>query len=132
MVIDPVGGRHSEAALRATRLFGRFCVIGFAAGSIASIPLNLVLLQNRTLIGVEWGGWAVHDPGGNRDLFADLLVMIEDGRLHPTRPASYAAHRGAFGAGRSHRAGHRRQGRARTLTEVVQPIPCGRATPAWL
>jgi NADPH:quinone reductase len=90
VVIDPVGGRHSEAALRATRLFGRFCVIGFAGGSIASIPLNLVLLLNRTLIGVEWGGWAIRDPGGNHDLFADLLVMIEDGRLHPTRPASYA------------------------------------------
>jgi NADPH2:quinone reductase len=90
LVIDPVGGRHSEAALRATRLFGRFCVIGFAAGSIASIPLNLVLLQNRTLVGVEWGGWAIQDAAGNAELFARLLVMLEDGRLHPTQPATFA------------------------------------------
>jgi len=90
VVVDPVGGRHSEAALRATRLFGRFCVIGFAAGSIASIPLNLVLLQNRALVGVEWGGWAIQDAAGNAELFAELLAMIEDGRLHPTSPATFA------------------------------------------
>jgi NADPH:quinone reductase len=90
VVVDPVGGRHSEAALRATRLFGRFCVIGFAAGSIASVPLNLVLLHNRTLVGVEWGGWMVGDPVGSRELLAELLAMIENGRLHPTQPATFA------------------------------------------
>lgn len=90
IVVDPVGGRYSEAALRATRLFGRFCVIGFAAGSIASVPLNLVLLHNRTLIGVEWGGWAFQDPAGNRELLTELLAMVESGRLHPTRPATFS------------------------------------------
>jgi NADPH2:quinone reductase len=90
IVVDPVGGRHSEAALRATRLFGRFCVIGFAAGSIASVPLNLVLLNNRTVAGVEWGGWVVKDPTGNRALVAELLQMVEEGRVHPTRPATFA------------------------------------------
>jgi NADPH:quinone reductase len=90
VVVDPVGGRHSEPALRATRLFGRFCVIGFAGGSIPSIPLNLVLLHNRTVVGVEWGGWVVQDPAGNRALVAEMLEMVENGRLHPTRPASFA------------------------------------------
>ncbi len=90
VVVDPVGGRHSEAALRATGLFGRFCVIGFAGGSIPSIPLNLVLLHNRTMVGVEWGGWVVRDPAGNRELLSELLAMIEDGRLHPSRPATFA------------------------------------------
>ena len=66
VVIDPVGGRHSEPALRATRHLGRFCVIGFASGPIASIPLNQVLLNNRTVVGVDWGGWTFKDPIGNR------------------------------------------------------------------
>ncbi|HEY1988713.1 MAG TPA: NADPH:quinone oxidoreductase family protein, partial [Acidimicrobiales bacterium] len=66
VVIDPVGGRHSEPALRATGPFGRFCVIGFASGPIASVPLNQVLLNNRTVVGVDWGAWTFRDPTGNR------------------------------------------------------------------
>jgi NADPH2:quinone reductase len=90
IVIDSVGGRHSEAALRATRHLGRFCVVGFASGPIASIPLNQVLLNNRTVVGVDWGGWTFKDPFGNRALIDELMGMIVSGRLHPTHPAAYA------------------------------------------
>ena len=86
VVIDPVGGRHSEPALRATKKFGRLCVIGFASGPIASVPLNQVLLNNRTVIGVDWGAWAMGDPGGHREMLAELLDLVENGRLHPTVP----------------------------------------------
>ena len=88
VVVDPVGGRHSEPALRATRPFGRYCVIGFASGPIASIPLNQVLLNNRTVVGVDWGGWTFQDPLGNRQLIAGLMEMVGSGRLHPVRPAA--------------------------------------------
>lgn len=86
VVVDPVGGHHSEPALRATRRFGRFCVVGFASGPIASIPLNQVLLNNRTVVGVDWGAWAFSDPGGNRELLAELVDLVRHGRLHPTVP----------------------------------------------
>src|SRR5450631_4173069 len=89
LVVDPVGGRHSEPALRATRHLGRFCVIGFASGPIASIPLNQILLNNRTVVGVDWGGWTFKDPFGNRDLIGELMDMVGSGRLHPTVPTSY-------------------------------------------
>jgi len=89
VVIDPVGGRHSEPALRATGPFGRFCVIGFASGPIASVPLNQVLLNNRTVVGVDWGAWTFRDPMGNREMLAELVAMIDDGRLHPTVPTEY-------------------------------------------
>jgi NADPH2:quinone reductase len=89
VVIDSVGGRHSEPALRATGPFGRFCVIGFASGPIASVPLNQVLLNNRTVVGVDWGAWTFRDPLGNRELLAELVAMIGDGRLHPTVPSEY-------------------------------------------
>jgi NADPH:quinone reductase len=87
VVIDSVGGRHSEPALRATRRFGRFCVIGFASGPIATIPLNQVLLNNRSVIGIDWGMWAMSDLGGNREVLAELTELVESGRLHPTVPA---------------------------------------------
>jgi NADPH2:quinone reductase len=89
VVVDPVGGRHSETALRATRHLGRFCVIGFASGPIATVPLNQVLLNNRTVVGVDWGGWTFKDPLGNRALIDELMAMVAEGRLHPTAPTSF-------------------------------------------
>jgi NADPH2:quinone reductase len=89
VVVDPVGGRHSEPALRATRHLGRFCVIGFASGPIAAVPLNQVLLNSRTVVGVDWGGWTFKDPLGNRDLMAQLMDMVGSGRLHPVQPATF-------------------------------------------
>jgi NADPH2:quinone reductase len=89
VVVDPVGGRHSEPALRATRQLGRFCVIGFASGPIAAVPLNQVLLNNRTLVGVDWGGWTFRDPLGSRDLIAQLMAMVGTGRLHPVGPSTF-------------------------------------------
>ncbi len=89
LVVDPVGGRHSEPALRATGHLGRFCVLGFASGPIPSVPLNQVLLNNRTMVGVDWGGWTFKDPRGNRDLIARLMAMVGAGQLHPVEPASF-------------------------------------------
>jgi len=88
VIVDPVGGRHAEPALRATRHLGRYCVIGFASGPIPSIPLNQVLLNNRTVVGVDWGGWTFKDPFGNRALIDELMGMVATGRLHPTTPTS--------------------------------------------
>jgi NADPH2:quinone reductase len=89
VVVDPVGGRHSEAALRATRHMGRFCVLGFASGPIPSIPLNQVLLNNRTVVGVDWGGWTFKDPPGQRALIGELMAMVATGRLHPVQPTAH-------------------------------------------
>jgi len=86
VVIDSVGGRHSEPALRATRKFGRLCIVGFASGPIATIPLNQVLLHNRTVVGIDWGMWAMGDPGGNRELLGELVDLVGEGRLHPAVP----------------------------------------------
>ncbi|HZU81062.1 MAG TPA: NADPH:quinone oxidoreductase family protein [Acidimicrobiales bacterium] len=88
VVVDPVGGRHSEPALRALGPFGRFCVLGFASGPIASVPLNQVLLNNRTVIGVDWGAWAMRNGAENRAMLGDLLAMAGAGRLHPAEPAA--------------------------------------------
>jgi NADPH2:quinone reductase len=87
VVVDSVGGRHSEPALRATRWSGRFCVVGFASGTIPSVPLNQVLLNNRTVVGVDWGAWTFRDYEGHRALLGELMEMVSAGRLHPAVPA---------------------------------------------
>lgn len=85
LVYDVTGGDVSEQALRALRFDGRYLVIGFTAG-ISRIPLNLVLLNNRTVIGVEWGGWVGKFPEENRALIAEVVAAIARGELHPVAP----------------------------------------------
>jgi NADPH2:quinone reductase len=89
VVIDPVGGALAEPSLRALGDRGRYCVIGFAAGEIPSIPLNQVLLRNRTVIGIDWGIWAMQHAEAQRALLRDLLGMVADGRIDPVRPNEY-------------------------------------------
>ena len=85
VVYDPVGGELAEAALRLPRFDGRFLVVGFTAG-IPRVLLNLVLLNNRTVVGVEWGGWALRNVDANRALLDDVLARIGRGELHPVAP----------------------------------------------
>ncbi len=119
VVIDPVGGRHSETALRATRHLGRFCVIGFASGPIASIPLNQVLLNNRTVVGVDWGGWTFKDPMGNRALIDELMEMVGSRPPPSHRPGQLSAGGGGRGDGRAHRPVDQRQGGPGSLSIPV-------------
>jgi NADPH2:quinone reductase len=62
VVFDPVGGDHSEQAIRATRWGGRYVCVGFASGAIPRIPMNLVLLKGVTLEGFSMGPFAEHHP----------------------------------------------------------------------
>lgn len=86
LVFDPVGGDHTEPALRTLKYNGRLLVIGFASGSIASIPANQVLLRNRQLVGVDWGAWSMTHFDDNRLLVRELLDWITEGKLHPPIP----------------------------------------------
>ncbi len=86
VVIDPVGGPHTDPALRALGVFGRLVVIGFAAGSIAQLPANQVLLKNRTVVGVDWGAWAMHHAAGQAVVLDEVLDAVRAGNLHPVAP----------------------------------------------
>ena len=89
VVIDPIGGASTVAALRTLRDFGRLAVIGFASGPIADIPANQVLLRNRSIVGVDWGIWAMTHGDEQRRLLNELLHLVEEGVLHPTEPTMY-------------------------------------------
>jgi NADPH:quinone reductase len=90
VVFDPVGGALSEAALRATGWGGRFLVIGFASGEIPRIPLNLALLNARSILGVYWGDWCRREPRRAADELARIGSWIQDGRLTPVVTARLA------------------------------------------
>lgn len=83
VVIDPVGGPYSEAALRATRWGGRFVVVGFASGEIPRIPLNLVLLKGVVIKGFEFRTFAEHEPAASRRDREELSELFASGRVRP-------------------------------------------------
>jgi NADPH2:quinone reductase len=80
-IFDPVGGRASETALRAIARGGRFLVIGFAAGEIPKIPLNLMLLKECDVRGVYWGAWSEREPDKSRANHAEILQWCAQGRI---------------------------------------------------
>lgn len=89
VVYDPVGGDFSEKALRSIAWKGRFLVVGFAAGDIPKIPLNLTLLKGCQIVGVFWGAFASRERAQNEANNAELLGMLQDGKLNPLVSKTY-------------------------------------------
>ena len=83
VVYDPVGGDAFDQALRAVNWEARMLVIGFASGRIQSVPANLILVKNISVIGVVWGAQAARDPVLISRNLAELLRWWEEGRLKP-------------------------------------------------
>ena len=81
LVYDPVGGQYTEPALRSLGWEGRYLVVGFAAGDIPKIPLNLVLLKSCDIRGVLWGAWTLRDPKGQAALMKDIAAWCAEGKL---------------------------------------------------
>jgi NADPH2:quinone reductase len=83
VVYDPVGGSLAEPALRSMAWKGRYLVIGFAAGDIPRIPLNLPLLKGCSIVGVFWGSFIGREPQVQMQNVAELWALFESGKLKP-------------------------------------------------
>lgn len=81
VVVDPVGGSYSESAYRACAPGGRFLVVGFAAGEIPRLPLNLVLLKTAAVLGVLWGPWTDRQPGAACENLEELSELAARGAI---------------------------------------------------
>src|SRR6266480_3563251 len=89
VIYDPVGGDYSEAALRGIAWGGRHLVIGFTAGEIPRIPLNLPLLQSCSIVGVFWGSFMAREAGHYQENIQELLSWFSAGKLKPHISATY-------------------------------------------
>jgi NADPH2:quinone reductase len=83
VVYDAVGGPYTEPALRSLAWRGRLLVVGFAAGEIPKIPLNLTLLKGCAIVGVFWGDFARREPERFAARAAQLSLWYQQGRLKP-------------------------------------------------
>ncbi|MGN6850054.1 MAG: NADPH:quinone oxidoreductase family protein [Sphingomicrobium sp.] len=92
VILDPVGGAYSEAALRSIAWEGRFLVVGFPAG-IAKLPLNLTLLKSCDVCGVFWGGFLAREPKRNAAHVEQLFSWWDEGKIAPKISAVYPLER---------------------------------------
>ncbi|HEY6578905.1 MAG TPA: NADPH:quinone oxidoreductase family protein [Rhizomicrobium sp.] len=93
VLYDPAGGDYAEPALRAMNWGGRYLVIGFAAGEIPRVPLNLALLKGSSIVGVFWGAAVARDPSKGFGDLAEIARWIADGRLKPHISAQFPLER---------------------------------------
>ena len=96
VVYDPVGGDFAEPALRSVAWRGRYLVVGFAAGDIPKIPVNLLLLKGSSLVGVFWGDFVRREPALNVENMTQLFAWLHERKIHPLiskrYPLSQASH----------------------------------------
>jgi NADPH2:quinone reductase len=83
VIYDPVGGPYSEPAFRSIAWRGRHLVVGFAAGEIPKLPLNLALLKGAAVVGVFWGDFARREPKRFAASVNQLSKWFVEGRLRP-------------------------------------------------
>jgi NADPH2:quinone reductase len=89
VIYDPVGGGYAEPALREMAWNGRFLVVGFAAGDIPKVPLNLTLLKGCSIVGVFWGSFTRNEAEKSRQNHQDLMKMFTSGKVKPHIHATY-------------------------------------------
>ena len=83
VIYDPVGGDYSEQAFRSIGWRGRYLVVGFAAGPIPSLPLNLALLKGASIVGVFWGDFSKREPKANAAMMTELAHWYGQGKIKP-------------------------------------------------
>ena len=83
VIYDPVGGDQTEAAFRSIAWRGRHLVVGFAAGPIPALPLNLTLLKGASVVGVFWGDFAKREPKASAAMMLELMIWYGEGKIKP-------------------------------------------------
>ena len=89
VIYDPVGGELFDQCMRSINWYGRVLVIGFAAGEIPRVPINLILLKSCQVVGVFYGAWAARCPDESSANFREILELYEQGRIDPLVGAEF-------------------------------------------
>ena len=89
VICDPVGGPYTEPSLRSIAWRGRLLVVGFAAGEIPRIPLNLTLLKGCSIVGVFWGEFLRREPARFAKSIEQIAAWYRAGKITPHVSATF-------------------------------------------
>ncbi|KAJ7188200.1 alcohol dehydrogenase [Mycena filopes] len=91
VIYDPVVRSQLELysfhCLKCIAWKGRAIVVGFAAGTVEKVPMNLVLLKNISIVGIHWGAYHQREPEHMPTVYRSFLDLLESGRV--TSPVVY-------------------------------------------
>ena len=83
IIYDPIGDCYAEPAFRAIGWKGKYLVVGFAAGQIPKLPINLTLLKGASVVGVFWGAFTGREFEENQKNISDINRMLSVGEIKP-------------------------------------------------
>ncbi|MDA9730523.1 NADPH:quinone oxidoreductase family protein [Gammaproteobacteria bacterium] len=83
IIYDPIGDCYAEPAFRAIGWKGKYLVVGFAAGQIPKLPINLTLLKGASVVGVFWGAFTGREFEENQKNISDIDRMLSVGEIKP-------------------------------------------------
>ena len=83
IIYDPIGDCYAEPAFRAIGWKGKYLVVGFAAGQIPRLPINLTLLKGASVVGVFWGAFTGREFEVNQKNITDINEMLAAGKIKP-------------------------------------------------
>lgn len=89
VVFDPVGGDTFDTLIRTMGRNGRYLVVGFAAGRIPQLPVNLALVKEFSLVGVFWGAFTQQEPAVYAENVRELFGWYQSGKVKPLISARY-------------------------------------------
>jgi NADPH2:quinone reductase len=90
VVLDPLGDKFFDAAIRAVAWRGRLVVIGFAAGNIPSVKANYLLVKNIEVTGLQISDYRVRTPELMQHCYAEIFRLYETGALRAPPTTTFA------------------------------------------
>jgi NADPH2:quinone reductase len=81
--VDNVGGTLFTTLARLMRWNGRLMPIGFTGGEVPSLPMNLPLLKNYSIVGVFVGAWQERFPEDRVRAAETIMAWVGEGKLRP-------------------------------------------------
>ena len=89
LIYDPIGDCYAEPAFRSIGWKGRYLVVGFAAGEIPRLPINLALLKGASIVGVFWGSFTGREMNLNQENIQDINLMLSRKEVKPLISKTY-------------------------------------------
>ena len=83
VIYDPVGGEVFDQSIRCINWGGRLLIIGFAGGTIPTLPVNYPLIKGFSLVGVRAGEFGRRDPVLGKENIDIINSLADEDKVRP-------------------------------------------------
>ena len=83
VIYDPVGGEVFDQSIRCINWGGRLLIIGFAGGTIPTLPVNYPLIKGFSVVGVRAGEFGRRDPALGKENIEIINSLADEDKVRP-------------------------------------------------